>query len=149
MTVTVERKTGEDINVNITLTIDGVPDISVFSQILVTFYYSQRRAAVGFSHHATVPSAVDLVDEAAAEGKTIRTITLNGNTLEMVIPVEDTDDLALAACDEVLVLAEITYIDAGGKKRKTTGPDDPVTADDRACDVTVFRLIKSTVEGLI
>ena len=135
------KKTGEDIAVDLTLTIDSVPDISVLPQILVSFYFLRKRLKFLFSHHALNPLEVGLVTEAAAEGKTINTLTLNGSVLEMVIPKEDTDTLVLSTCEFVTVFAEVTYFDDCGAKSKSS---DTVT-----CDVEVLQMIKSSVEGLI
>jgi len=141
-----ERKTGEDVAVNLLLTVPGVPDIAVYTQILVTFYFIRKRIKILLSQHATVPLESGLVIEAAAEGKTIRTITINDQTLEMVIPKEDTDLINLATCEPVIIYAEVTTFDAAGGKKKSSEQKKDTSP---TCDTPVFNLVKSPVEGQI
>jgi len=137
-------KTGEDVNVNITIDVkdkDGntIP-ITNFDQIVFTFYYLDADdSKVKFSWHALDILEAGIAAEAVAEGVTLRDFNLNVNVAEMQIPKEDTDDatgnVKLSVGQKVQVLADLALQDTVADRVKKQN------------EIPVGSMLKSVVEG--
>lgn len=132
-------KTGIVADVEIKLTIEGEV-LSALPQIVAIFYYiANGNKHVKFSYHAKDPNEPEISDEAIEEGKTLNTLVVNGDVLEMTIPIDETDTLKIETCDEWPVYVEIAYIDSNGNKQKVV--------DENECDTLVGTIVKSVTEG--
>lgn len=131
-------KTGQDIPIDFDLEIEGEV-VSSLPQFVIVLYYLRNEKRIKFSYHALDIGEAEIAQEAIDEEKTLNTIVLNGEILEIIVPIAETDVLKLEVCEEVQVLAEITYVDSGGKKNKVLDADN--------CDVCVGTMTKSITEG--
>lgn len=112
-----EFKTGTDITVRITLTVEAEV-VSALTQIVATLYYIRKNVINKFHWAAKNPAASDVAAEATAEGKTVSTITFDGEVIVITIPIVDTDTLDLNDCEKVPVFADIAYLDSSGERQR-------------------------------
>ena len=133
-----EFKTGEVINIEIDLNIDNEV-ISSLAQIVVVLYFLRNNRRTKFAYLATNISEAEISAQAALQEKTVRQITLTGELLNLVIPIEDTDTLQIENCERVPVFAEIIFVDSNGEKNKAF--------DEENCDVFVGEMVGSVTQG--
>lgn len=124
-----EFKTGTNITVRIVLT--ATPEVvSALPQIVSTLYYVRKNKIIKFHWAAKDPSAADVVAEATAEGKTVSTITFDGEVIIISVPIADTDILDLKDCETVPVFAKIAYTDSNSDRQEAV-PDKTRRDSDR------------------
>lgn len=142
-------KTGSTAKVTMELDISGEV-LATLPQILWSFYY----VAVGgkkiiFSIFAKDPNEPGIAGRAAATDPpiTLHPVVINGSTVTMTVPPEDTETLEIEDCEEVPVFTEIGWEDDFGDKNKGLEVDED--EEDEACDPVVGTLIGSVSEGLL
>jgi len=155
-----EFKTGTDITVRIVLT--ATPEVvSALPQIVATLYYIRKNQIFKFHWAAKNPAAADVAAEASAEGKTVSTITFDGEVIVICIPIADTDTLDLKDCETVPVFAKIAYTDSSGERQEAVPDktrrdsdrdlmrDDSIDIPDsfKICDYYAGPMVKSAGNG--